>query len=683
MRRNRISLPMALMSLLLAALVSFSCLMCLRDSFSLEVSRGMLLAACLSASCLSLLTMLPRRRWPWMLAVLTISAAMMLWKREALVQSVQTVLYSITTVYAEAFSGFRVVGEPGGSALWLLVLFGTAAAWMTTWVTVREGNALLVLLMAAPVLVLCLLVVDLAPELWLVILTGALLILLVSHNVRERSTEEGSRLSWWLVLPSVILISAITVLWPPADYVWPDWSQQIQEQLEDRSVAEVLQEVVLPERSGWDRELKTVDLADIGPRRLTGTPVLEYRSSGSIRYLRGVSLGVYEGNTWKAVTSDDFSNWDSQRLQVKHTAGTELLEIKTGVGMPQMYTTYHSTELPEDGLAVDDAYVRNSTKLLSYTSAYTTQYTGGEDRTYAAFVRDTYTQIPEELRQELITFLEENGLLEADAASLSAFLRSYGVYDLNTPSIPSGTDFVLYFLRESRRGYCVHFASAAVMLLRANGIPARYVTGYSVQGAAGQWNTVTSDDAHAWVEYYVEGAGWQPLDPTPATAQEIRETELQPEQADEKRSPEQTQPNLVPEPEETEQPENDTVMPSVATKKSLSAGLLWLLAIPAALVLLTMRRWLGLRYRADRCSRGHPNRRALTWWRWLVQLTRVQGAAVPEDLLSLAEKARFSQHTLTEEELERLRQAVEAQISLLRQRPVAARLWYKYGLVLY
>ena len=55
-----------------------------------------------------------------------------------------------------------------------------------------------------PVLLLSLIIVDLAPVLWLILLTGALMVLTISHSVRERSPAEGSRLAWWLVLPTLI-----------------------------------------------------------------------------------------------------------------------------------------------------------------------------------------------------------------------------------------------------------------------------------------------------------------------------------------------------------------------------------------------------------------------------------------------------------------------------------------------
>ena len=75
------------------------------------------------------------------------------------------------------------------------------------------------------------------------------------------------------------------------------------------------------------------------------------------------------------------------------------------------------------------------------------------------------------------------------------------------------------FLFETRRGFCEHFASAFVVILRAAGIPARVVTGY--QGGEinprGNYLIVRQSDAHAWAEAIIDGR-WQRFDPTAAVA---------------------------------------------------------------------------------------------------------------------------------------------------------------------
>lgn len=107
------------------------------------------------------------------------------------------------------------------------------------------------------------------------------------------------------------------------------------------------------------------------------------------------------------------------------------------------------------------------------------------------------------------------------AMIVKEYLAENYTYSWNLDSLKAGEDPIEYFLSEGKQGYCVHFASAAVALLRAEGIPARYVGGYVVKPAAfkrdGKEYTakVTDRNGHAWVEIYFENIGWLPFEMTP------------------------------------------------------------------------------------------------------------------------------------------------------------------------
>ena len=95
------------------------------------------------------------------------------------------------------------------------------------------------------------------------------------------------------------------------------------------------------------------------------------------------------------------------------------------------------------------------------------------------------------------------------AKAIERYLRQYN-YDLGV-DLRSSDNYVEEFLFETKRGYCVHYASAMVLLLRNAGIPARFVNGYLYNT---ENEAVMSSDAHAWVEAYIDGVGWMSFEPT-------------------------------------------------------------------------------------------------------------------------------------------------------------------------
>lgn len=147
---------------------------------------------------------------------------------------------------------------------------------------------------------------------------------------------------------------------------------------------------------------------------------------------------------------------------------------------------------------------------------------------YASFVRKAYTQVPEELKDVLIPYATET--VEYNYASEMAFaekIRDYFAmnyeYTLAPGRVPEGRDGIEYFLNENRKGYCVYFASAATLIFRQAGIPARYVEGFIISpdmmqnvDSSGNVTVMVADNkAHAWPEIYIAGYGWVPVEVTP------------------------------------------------------------------------------------------------------------------------------------------------------------------------
>lgn len=111
-------------------------------------------------------------------------------------------------------------------------------------------------------------------------------------------------------------------------------------------------------------------------------------------------------------------------------------------------------------------------------------------------------------------------------------------YSLELDRLPFGEDVVEYFLFDSGKGFCEHYASAGVLLLRQMGIPARYVSGYVIRpedfirkdstgnGVNVEYTAVVKDDAaHAWVEVFIEHVGWVPVEMTEGSDYEMSGSE--------------------------------------------------------------------------------------------------------------------------------------------------------------
>lgn len=142
-------------------------------------------------------------------------------------------------------------------------------------------------------------------------------------------------------------------------------------------------------------------------------------------------------------------------------------------------------------------------------------------------------QLGEELSEELETEYENSwsnygiaGSKELYAAYLvSKTLSERTTYSLALDRVPFGTDVVEYFLFDSGEGFCQHYASAGVLLLREMGIPARYVTGYIVNpndfvlSSDGGYTAAIKDSAaHSWAEIFIEHIGWVPIEMTESSS---------------------------------------------------------------------------------------------------------------------------------------------------------------------
>lgn len=131
-----------------------------------------------------------------------------------------------------------------------------------------------------------------------------------------------------------------------------------------------------------------------------------------------------------------------------------------------------------------------------------------------------YLQVPSSMKRKLRDFAD--GIVSGSSSMEEVVERIYsflseGEYEYSLDKLPQGKEAIEDFLFRSKRGNCEFFASSMALLLRAEGIPSRIVTGFrgGEYNEVGNYYVVRRKDAHAWVEAYIYGKGWTRYDPTP------------------------------------------------------------------------------------------------------------------------------------------------------------------------
>ncbi len=251
--------------------------------------------------------------------------------------------------------------------------------------------------------------------------------------------------------------------------------------------------------------------------------------TASQRYWRGPVLGSFDGR-----------RWSPQRellvrlppLQVSADPGSTLsytvtLEPTRRPWLMALEAPMRLLAAPGGGARLDPQMMMLSTRAISdrirYRVESSADFRYGLNETQLSL--RNWMALPPGFNRRTLTLAGEWRAGQTDPAelvqqALRMFREQPFRYTRTPPAL--GADSVDDFLFNTRAGFCEHYASAFVVLMRALDIPSRVVTGY--QGGErnpvdGYW-TVRQSDAHAWAEVWLEGRGWVRIDPTAAVAPE-------------------------------------------------------------------------------------------------------------------------------------------------------------------
>ena len=237
-------------------------------------------------------------------------------------------------------------------------------------------------------------------------------------------------------------------------------------------------------------------------------------------YWRGPVFWDFDGRTWRTGDARPYA-------QIKFEAGGKPYDYEVTLE-PHNYNWLFALELaariPPNASVTADYVLLSRTPVrnrVRYDMRSYTEFTEGGAAD--AYELRAGLQLPAGFNPRAHRLAREWAAGRAtDAAivqkALSYFREQGFVYTLEPPLL--GRDSVDEFLFGSKRGFCEHYASSFVFLMRAAGVPARVVTGY--QGGeinpVDQYMVVRQSDAHAWAEVWLKGRGWVRVDPTAAVS---------------------------------------------------------------------------------------------------------------------------------------------------------------------
>ena len=440
------------------------------------------------------------------------------------------------------------------------------------------------------------------PSVWLLILlllswTGLLVLSAVARPVSKRKNApifiqnpRNSSLPYLFLGITLVLLLGYVLAFSGEDYRPPERVDEVK-----TAILETEEHLRYDKLNGAEiEELGRGDLTRTHPLRFTESTVLTLRMQmPQAMHLRGFVGGNFENGRWSEamdgaysgeytgitewLAQQDFYPWMQQERLYRMSKNYDYVSVdveNVNGNSKYMYLPYEAA-LSGDTLPDEVRYEKDYgafTKGLAGQREYTftafisrfedydetgiakwiaevkespdwQEYSDAE-AVYRRYVYDTYLYVSDEASRAIGT----SGI-EACAGKTIDYTLHYirklfeeeFTYDIEQKKAPGGQDELTWFMDESRSGNDMHFATAAALMFRKAGIPARYAEGYYVSPDWVMLYTEMSDVtmdvpdslAHSWVEIYIDEIGWFPVEVVPGFF-DMEKRQIQEKEDDEK-----------------------------------------------------------------------------------------------------------------------------------------------------
>lgn len=650
-------------------LLSVCPILCYASAFSVKLESSVLImAAVLFSIVFSLLSAFVKNNLKYALCMTVIAFVAFLvfvFANERIVAQANYAinkLLELYSVYLSVYSNIKFASYIANNATGFFVLLSLILNGLFSFLISRIKSIKIAGLLSIALLVPCFVLVNTLPDLVpLLIIFTVLFALYFSSQTRQLNYAHSGVITAVCAVILAVLITVLAVINPVADYERPKWQDNMLNTVQTLTgmktyngsgkISSALAEV-------GNNVSSEVDFSNAGALKQTGTKVMTVVTDLNGRiYLKGMSYANYENNKWSVLTDEQANDYPQDFQAFIMTANYQersTVTIDTVNKESIVYTPYYLASINDTFSPVCDVLVSNSDKATNYSISVMPYSESELDNfsmafssqvyDYDNFVKSYYLKLPYDTKLAMLKIAEENNLTGVSTQNIPQAVKQFvshsASYSLNTQKVPDGRDVAEWFLNDVETGYCMHFANAAAVMLRALGVPARYVTGYCADVVDGK-ATVTSDNAHAWVEYFDERIGWIPLDATSSDFEVPQATEsIQPTT-----QAQTTSPTVQP----TTQAQN-TKSVKTEVKAKISTPAIIVIIILLIIALAILRIILIRYYRKYSFTHKDYKSRVICIYRYLNKLSVHAKVRIPKKIENICTKAKFSTHNISDEE---------------------------------